>query len=190
MYDAYTPLVEDVDLMFTYDEAKELVLETVKIFGDEYYSVCKQAFEERWIDVLENQGKRSGAYSSGTYGTVPYILLNWQGTLNDVYTLIHEMGHSIHSYYTRTYQPFIYGSYSIFLAEIASTTNENLLTIHLLNKYQDKKIKSYIINHFLDSVKSLVSLDKHNLEFEHLIHQADQSGLSLTADYLSKLILI
>lgn len=132
MYDLYTPLSDDVNLEFTYEEAKELVLEALKPLGDEYQAILKEAFDSRWIDVMENKGKRSGAYSSGSYSTSPYILLNWQDNINNVYTLAHELGHSVHSYYTRKNQPFVYGDYSIFLAEVASTTNENLLTDYLL----------------------------------------------------------
>ncbi|MHC1734130.1 MAG: oligoendopeptidase F [Erysipelotrichaceae bacterium] len=185
MYDLYVPMVEDLDLKFTYQEAKEIVLEALSVMGDEYVSLLKKAFESRWIDPYENIGKRSGAYSSGSYGTNPYILLNWQDNLDNVYTLAHELGHSLHSYYTRSSQPFIYGDYSIFLAEVASTTNENLLTDYLLKKYDDPKIQAYILNHYLDGVKGTIYRQTQFAEFEHLIHQADQQGIALTADWLS-----
>ena len=146
MYDLYTPLVEDIDVKFTYDDAKSLILEGLSVLGEEYQAILKEAFESRWIDVFENKGKRSGAYSSGTYGTSPYILMNWQDNIDNVFTLAHELGHSVHSYMTRKYQPFVYGDYSIFLAEVASTTNEILLTDFMLKKFDDPKIKAYLIN--------------------------------------------
>ena len=133
MYDIYVPMLDDVDLKFTYEEAQEIILEALAVLGDEYHLVLKRAFKERWIDVIENKGKRSGAYSSGVYGTYPYILMNWQDNLDNMFTLAHELGHSVHSYFTRKYQPYIYGDYSIFLAEVASTTNENLLLNYLLD---------------------------------------------------------
>src|SRR5699024_2419930 len=127
MYDIYTPLVKDVDMKITYDEAKDYVLKGLAPLGEEYTGILREGFSNRWIDVIENKGKRSGAYSSGSYSTNPYILLNWQDSVNDTFTLAHELGHSVHSYYTRKNQPFRYGNYSIFVAEVASTTNEALL---------------------------------------------------------------
>jgi len=186
MYDLYTPLVEDVDLQFTFEEGKQLVLEGLEILGEDYQSILKEAFDQRWIDVKENKGKRSGAYSSGTYGTNPYILLNWQDNIDNVFTLAHELGHSVHSYYTRKNQPFVYGNYSIFLAEVASTTNEILLTDYLLKKFTDPKVRAYIINHYLDGFKGTVFRQTQFAEFEHLIHQAQQNGKALTADFFTK----
>lgn len=186
MYDLYTPLSDDVNLEFTYEEAKERVLEALKPLGEEYQAILKEAFDSRWIDVVENKGKRSGAYSSGSYSTNPYILLNWQDNINNVYTLAHELGHSVHSYYTRKNQPFVYGDYSIFLAEVASTTNENLLTDYLLKKYEDPKVRAYLLNHYLDGFKGTVFRQTQFAEFEHAIHQADQNGVALTADYLTE----
>ncbi|TLG76551.1 oligoendopeptidase F [Culicoidibacter larvae] len=186
MYDLYTPVVADVDLKFTYEEAQEIVIEALAPLGAEYQAILKEAFASRWIDVLENVGKRSGAYSSGVYSTNPYILLNWQDTLDNVFTLAHELGHSLHSYYTRKNQPFIYGDYSIFLAEVASTTNENLLTDYLLKKYDDKSIRAFIINHYLDGVKGTIFRQTQFAEFEHLIHKADQEGTALTAEFLTE----
>lgn len=186
MYDIYVPMVEDVDLKFTYEEAQEVILDALKVLGDEYHSVLKRAFKERWVDVYENKGKRSGAYSSGVYGTAPYILMNWQDNLDNVFTLAHELGHSVHSYFTRKYQPYIYGDYSIFLAEVASTTNENLLLNYLLEEYKDdEKVTAYLLNHYLDSVKGTVFRQTQFAEFEHLIHTQDQQGQTLTADYLN-----
>lgn len=185
MYDLYVPMVEEVDLAITYEDAKTMVIEALSVLGEEYTSLLHKAFNERWIDPYENEGKRSGAYSSGAYGTKPYILLNWQDTLDNVYTLAHELGHSLHTYYSTNNQPFVYSNYSIFLAEVASTTNENLLTDYLLKKYEDPKIRAYIINHFLDGVKGTVYRQTQFAQFEHFIHEADQAGKPLTADYLS-----
>ncbi|WP_163652021.1 oligoendopeptidase F [Listeria sp. PSOL-1] len=188
MYDLYAPLLSDVKLEFTYDEAKKVVLEGLKPLGEEYQSILEKAFNSRWIDVVENKGKRSGAYSSGAYGTNPYILLNWQDNINNVFTLAHELGHSVHSYYTRKNQPYVYGDYSIFLAEIASTTNENLLMDYLLKKYNhDKTIKAYLLNYYLDGFKGTVFRQTQFADFEHAIHQADQNGEALTAEFLTDL---
>ena len=186
MYDMYVPMVEEIDLTFTKEEAQKIVLEGLAVLGEEYQSIVQKAFDERWVDWIENAGKRSGAYSSGAYTTNPYILMNWQDTLDNVYTLAHELGHSVHSYYTRTTQPFVYGDYSIFLAEIASTTNENLLTDYLLKKFTDPKIQAYVINHYLDGVKGTVFRQTQFAEFEHLIHQADQEGIALTSEFLTE----
>lgn len=186
MYDVYTPLIENIDLKFTFEEAKTIVLEALKPLGEEYQSLLKEAFASRWIDVYENIGKRSGAYSSGTYGTNPFILLNWQDNLDNVFTLVHELGHSMHSYYTRNNQPFVYGDYSIFVAEIASTTNENLLTDYLLKKYDDPNIKAYILNHYLDGFKGTVFRQTQFAEFEYVMHTAQQEGTALTVEYLSE----
>lgn len=187
MYDLYVPIIKEVDLKFSWQEARDITLEALSILGEEYQTVLKQAFDERWIDIHENVGKRSGAYSSGTYGTNPFILMNWQGTLDHLYTLVHELGHSVHSYYTRKYQPYIYGDYSIFLAEVASTTNENLLTDYLLKKYEDNdEVKAYIINHFLDGIKGTIFRQTQFAEFEHLIHVKDQEGQPLTSESLNK----
>lgn len=186
MYDLYTPLVEDIDVKFTYDDAKSLILEGLSVLGEEYQAILKEAFESRWIDVFENKGKRSGAYSSGTYGTSPYILMNWQDNIDNVFTLAHELGHSVHSYMTRKYQPFVYGDYSIFLAEVASTTNEILLTDFMLKKFDDPKIKAYLINHYLDGFKGTVFRQTQFAQFEHLIHDAQQNGTALTAEFFTK----
>lgn len=186
MYDIYVPMVDDVDLKFTYEEAQAIILEALSVLGEEYTAVLRRAFSERWIDVVENKGKRTGAYSSGVYGTAPYILLNWQENIDNVFTLAHELGHSVHSYFTRKYQPFIYGDYSIFVAEVASTTNENLLLNYLLDQYEDPKIKAYLLNHYLDTVKGTVFRQTQFAEFEHTIHKADQQGVALTADFLSE----
>lgn len=186
MYDMYTPLLGEAPIKFTYEEAKEIALEALKPLGEDYLKIVEEAFEDRWIDVVENQGKRSGAYSSGAYDTNPYILMNWHDSLDQLFTLVHEMGHSVHSYLTRNNQPYVYGDYSIFLAEIASTTNENILTDYLLKKYDDPRIKSYVLNHFLDGFKGTVFRQSQFAEFEHYIHTQDAAGIPLTSDYLSE----
>ena len=158
MYDLYAPLLGEAPIRYSYEEAKEKAIEALKPLGEDYLSIVKEAFSSRWIDVIENQGKRSGAYSSGAYDTAPYILMNWHDSLDQLFTLVHEMGHSVHSYYTRNNQPYVYGDYSIFLAEIASTTNENILTEYLLQTETDPKVRAYVLNHYLDGFKGTIFL--------------------------------
>lgn len=186
MYDLYTPLVKDVDMKIKYEEAKEMVLEGLKPLGDEYNSILKEGFDNRWVDVVENKGKRSGAYSSGTYGTNPYILMNWQDNINNLFTLAHEFGHSVHSYYTRKSQPYPYGDYSIFVAEVASTCNENLLNDYLLEQTEDEQKRLYLINHYLEGFRGTVFRQTMFAEFEHLIYRKAQEGEALTPDLLTK----
>ena len=186
MYDLYTPLSE-TDYKFTYEEALAKSEEVLAILGEDYLSRVKTAFSERWIDVYENQGKRSGAYSGGSYDTNAFMLLNWQDTLDNLFTLVHETGHSMHSSYTRETQPYVYGDYSIFLAEIASTTNENILTEKLLEEVEDDATRFAILNNFLDGFRGTVFRQTQFAEFEHAIHQADQNGEVLTSDFLNKL---
>lgn len=186
MYDLYTPLVKDVKMEFTYDEAKDLVLKGLAPLGEEYLGILKEGFENRWVDVHENKGKRSGAYSSGAYGTNPYILLNWQGKVNDVFTLAHEFGHSVHSYYTRKSQPYPYGDYSIFVAEVASTCNEALLSEYFLKTIDDEQKRIYLLNHYLEGFRGTVFRQTMFAEFEHLIHQKAQNNEALTAELLTK----
>ncbi|MFD1899077.1 oligoendopeptidase F [Enterococcus termitis] len=186
MYDMYTPILGEASIKYSYDEAKEKALTALKPMGSEYLDVVKTAFNDRWIDVIENQGKRSGAYSSGAYDTAPYILMNWHDSLDQLYTLVHEMGHSVHSYFTRKNQPYVYGDYSIFLAEIASTTNENLLTEYLLETETDPKIRAYVLNHYLDGFKGTIFRQTQFAEFEHFIHTEDAKGTPLTSEYLSE----
>ncbi len=185
-YDMYVSLVEEVDLHYTFDEAKEILFKALAPLGDEYVGLLKRAFKERWIDWAVNIGKRSGAYSGGSYCTNPFILISWQGTLDNLFTLAHELGHSIHSYYTRNTQPFQYGRYPIFLAEIASTCNEILLTQYLLETAGDDKMRAAVINHYLDGFKGTVFRQTQFAEFEHMIHLADEAGEALTADYLTE----
>ena len=186
MYDMYTPLSE-TDYKFTYEEALAKSEEVLAILGEDYLSRVKKAFSERWIDVHENQGKRSGAYSGGSYDTNAFMLLNWQDTLDNLFTLVHETGHSMHSSYTRETQPYVYGDYSIFLAEIASTTNENILTEKLLEEVKDDATRFAILNHFLDGFRGTVFRQTQFAEFEHAIHKADQEGQVLTSEFLNEL---
>ena len=186
MYDVYTPL-SSVEYSFTYEEGLKKAEEALAVLGEDYLSRVKRAFSERWIDVYENQGKRSGAYSGGSYDTNAFMLLNWQDNLDNLFTLVHETGHSMHSSYTRETQPYVYGDYSIFLAEIASTTNENILTEKLLQEVQDDATRFAILNNFLDGFRGTVFRQTQFAEFEHAIHQADQNGEVLTSEFLNKL---
>ena len=186
MYDVYTPL-SSVEYSFTYEEALKKAEEALAVLGEDYLSRVKRAFSERWIDVYENQGKRSGAYSGGSYDTNAFMLLNWQDNLDNLFTLVHETGHSMHSSYTRETQPYVYGDYSIFLAEIASTTNENILTEKLLQEVQDDATRFAILNNFLDGFRGTVFRQTQFAEFEHAIHQADQNGEVLTSELFNNL---
>jgi len=185
MYDLYTPIVKDVKMEVSYDEAKELMLNGLGALGEEYTSIVKEGLENRWVDVEENVGKRSGAYSSGTYGTKPYVLMNWQNNVNNLFTLAHEFGHSVHSYYTRKHQPFPYADYSIFVAEVASTTNEALLNQYLLKKEEDKQRRLYLLNNYLEGFRGTVFRQTMFAEFEKLIHEMAENGEPLTPDTLS-----
>nr|MBP7953327.1 oligoendopeptidase F family protein [Enterococcus sp.] len=185
-YDLYTPLLGEAPIRYSYEESVEKALEALKPMGEEYLAVVKEAFESRWIDVVENKGKRSGAYSSGAYDTPPYILMNWHDALDQLYTLVHEVGHSVHSYFTRKNQPYVYGDYSIFLAEIASTTNENLLTEYLLKTEKEPIVRAFILNHYLDGFKGTVFRQTQFAEFEHFMHVEDAKGTPLTSEFLSE----
>lgn len=186
MYDVYAPL-STTDYKFTYEEAVVKTQETLAIFGSDYLEKVKRSFKENWIDVQENKGKRSGAYSGGSYDTNAFMLLNWQDTLDNLFTLVHEMGHSMHSSFTRESQPYVYGDYSIFLAEIASTTNENILTETLLNDVEDEETRFAVLNHFLDGFRGTVFRQTQFAEFEHAIHEADAAGTVLTSEFLNQL---
>ncbi|MFT8709994.1 MAG: oligoendopeptidase F [Sporolactobacillus sp.] len=186
MYDLYAPLVADAKMAITYDEAKQLVLKGLAPLGEDYLDIIRDGFTKRWIDVRETQNKRSGGYSSGSYGTMPYILLNWQDNINSAFTLAHELGHSMHSYYSRKFQPYPYADYSIFVAEVASTCNEALLNHYLLEHTEDKKTKLYLLNNQLEGFKATVFRQTMFAEFEYIIHQKAQEGVALTADFLTK----
>ena len=186
MYDLFTPLVKEVKFDMPYDNAKEMMVKSFEPLGEEYQTIVQKGLNSRWVDVLENKGKRSGAYSSGTYGTNPYVLMNWQNNLDNLFTLAHEFGHSMHSYYTRENQPYPYASYSIFVAEVASTCNEELLFDYLLKTTEDPQKKIYLLNHWLDGFRSTVFRQTMFAEFEHLIHEMDRNGEALTAEKLTE----
>ena len=184
MYDLYTPIVKSVDFNINYEEAIEIVKKGLSPLGENYLMAVEEGFNNRWIDVYENRGKRSGAYSSGTYDSKPFILLNYHNTLDNVFTIAHEMGHSLHSYFTNKNQPFIYSDYSIFVAEVASTLNECLLLDYMLKSETDKNKKLYLLNHYLESFRTTVFRQTMFAEFEKLINEHLESGESLTAEYL------
>ena len=187
MYDLYTPLVADVKMDIPFEEAKKLVAKGLEPLGEEYQRILMEGFNHRWIDVYENENKRSGAYSWGAYGTHPYVLLNYNNTLNNVFTLAHEMGHAIHSYHSDREQPYIYAGYKIFVAEVASTCNEALLIDYMLKNTEDKKEKAYLINHFLEKFKGTLYRQTMFAEFEMITHKLVEDGESLTAEALCKI---
>lgn len=184
MYDVYVPLVADQTKKIPFAEAKEIVKRGLAPMGEEYVSHLEDGFDHRWIDVYENRGKRSGAYSWGAYGTHPYVLLNYQGKLDDVFTLAHEMGHALHSWYSNANQPYVYSGYLIFVAEVASTCNESLLMQYLLKESKDKKEKAYLLNHFIDQFKGTLFRQIMFAEFEKITHEMYAKGESLTAERL------
>ena len=184
MYDVYTPVVEDAAVKIPFEEAKRTVLEALAVLGEDYTELLKEGFSSRWIDVYENQGKRSGAYSSGNSYPHPYVLLNHKDTLDSMFTLAHEMGHALHSYHSTKYQPTCTADYVIFVAEVASTCNEILLMRHLLGKTEDKKERAYLINHFLDQFKGTVYRQTMFAEFELEMGRTAENGETLTADGL------
>ena len=183
-YDIYAPMVPDQDEKIPFEKAKEMALEALAPLGQDYLSMLKEGFENRWIDVYENQGKRSGAYSSGQYGCHPFVLLNYTDTLNDVFTLVHEMGHALHSYLSAKNQSITYFDYVIFVAEVASTCNEALLMQHLLGKTTGKKERAYLINYFLEQFRTTLYRQTMFAEFELWCSEQVQQGLPLTAESL------
>ena len=185
VYDMYTPLVSEVEMKVSYEEAKQLMVEGLAPLGAEYKHILEEGLSERWVDVRETRGKRSGAYSSGAYDTQPFILMNWQDNINNLFTLAHEFGHSVHSYYTRKSQPYPYGDSSIFFAEVASTTNEALLNDYLLKKVTDRKEKLYLLNNQLETFRGTLFRQTMFAEFEHAIHDAARLGQSLTPEFLT-----
>lgn len=186
MYDVYTPIVADTATEIPYEQAKKTVLDALKILGDDYTELLQTGFNNRWIDVYENKGKRGGAYSSGSSRPHPYVLLNYKDNLDSMFTLAHEMGHALHSYHSCKYQPVSTSDYVIFVAEVASTCNEILLMQYLLGKTEDKKERAYLINHFLDQFKGTVYRQTMFAEFEAIMGQISESDEALTADLLCK----
>lgn len=187
LYDVYVPLVERPEKEIPFEEAKKIVKEGLSVLGEDYVRLLEEGFDNGWIDVYENQGKRSGAYSWGAYGTHPYVLLNYNGNLNAVFTLAHEMGHAIHSYYSDAAQPFTYAGYRIFVAEVASTCNEALLIHYLLEHAKDDGEKAYLINYFLDQFKSTLYRQTMFAEFEKLAHEEMAAKGSLSAEGLCEM---
>lgn len=185
LYDTYVNLEEGIDKKYTYEEAKKIVLDVVKVFGEDYQKTVQSAFDNRWIDIYPNKAKRGGAYSSGSYDTLPYILLNFQGEYNDVSTLIHEMGHSMHSYYSNQNNSYLYSSYKIFVAEVASTVNEMLLNYYMLEHASDNKEKRAILSDMMDLFKSTIYRQTMFSEFEDFIFNEFENGNVLTNELLS-----
>ncbi len=189
MWDLYVPIVSAVDYAIDYQSAQKQILDAVAPLGQEYVQALAGGFASRWVDVHENKGKRSGAYSSGCYDTPPYMLMNWQDNLENMFTLAHEAGHSMHSWYTRKSQPYAYGDYTIFVAEVASTCNEALLAHHLLAVEKNENLRLYLINHQLEAFRTTFFRQTLFAEFEMLAHEAAEKGEALTADKLSEIFL-
>ena len=185
MYDLYAPMAEEIEMKIPFEEAKDIVKKGLAPLGEEYLQVLSEGMDGGWIDVYENEGKRSGAYSWGAYGTHPFVLMNYQDNLNNVFTLAHEMGHSMHSYYSDKNQPYLYAGYRIFVAEVASTCNEALLIDYLLKNAKDKKEKIFLINHFLEQFKGTLYRQTMFAEFEQITHEKAANREPLTADILN-----
>lgn len=187
MYDIYQPLVENADIKLPYEKAYEKVVEGLAPLGKEYQALLRRAFNERWIDVKENSGKRSGAYSTGVYDSHPYVLLNYTQTTNEIFTIAHEMGHSIHTFKSNEGQPYAKSSYTIFLAEIASTVNEVLLLKHLYKTTDDKRLKKFLLNYYIDMFRTTLFRQTQFAEFEQLAHEKAENGEPLTKDALNEM---
>ena len=187
MWDLYMPLTGDEGPDLEYEQATEYVVDALAPLGDEYQSRVAEGLDSRWVDVYENEGKQSGAYSGGTYDTQPFILLNYQQDIASMYTLAHELGHSMHSELTKEEQPYVYSSYEIFVAEVASTVNEALLTNHLLETVDDPEFRKHVLNEFLERVRSTLYRQTLFAEFEHEAHRLEEDGEPLTADRLDEL---
>lgn len=185
MYDLFLPLVEDTDVKMPFEEAYELVIEGLAPLGADYQALLRKGRKEGWIDVCESEGKRSGAYSSGMYGIHPFVLLNYQETTNDIFTVAHEMGHALHSYKSSEAQPYAKAEYTIFLAEIASTVNEVLLLKHLYKKSEDKNLKKYLLNYYMETIRATLFRQTQFAEFEQLAHEKAEAGEALTKDLLN-----
>ena len=187
MYDLYIPLVEDAELRLSFEDAFELVLKGLSPLGEEYNALLRKGRDERWIDVCETEGKRGGAYSIGIYGNHPYVLLNYQQTTHDVFTIAHEMGHALHSYFSNANQPYAKADYKIFVAEVASTVNEVLLLKYLLHTTEDKKLKKYLLNYFMDMIRTTLFRQTQFACFEQEAHAMAERGEPLNKDNLSDL---
>ena len=187
LYDLYVPLVEDVDNAMPYEDAKQLVLDALKPLGEEYQGLLNRAFNEKWIDVYENKGKTTGAYSCGVFGVHPYVLLNHTDKYDDAFTIAHELGHAMHSWFSAKEQAYVNNEYSIFVAEVASTVNEVLLTLHLLSVETDPRKRAYILNHLLEGFRTTVFRQTLFAEFEKQAHEMYESGMALTAQSLNEL---
>jgi oligoendopeptidase F len=184
MYDVYAPVIDCPEKKYSYEEAVEIVLKALAPLGTGYVDTLKNAFKDRWLDVYETEGKKSGAYSWGSYNSHPYVLLNFQGTIKDIFTIAHEMGHAMHSYNSNKTQEFVNSSYPIFLAEVASTTNEIILSEYLIKNCNDDKEKAYLLNNFLEEFRTTVFRQTMFAEFELLIHQAVENDIALTTDFI------
>ena len=184
MYDMYVPLIKIPDNVITFEEGLDIIRQALKPMGDEYIRKMNEGISQGWIDVYENKGKTSGAYSFGCYDSYPYILLNYTDTLKDVFTIIHEMGHSMHSKYTRENQPYVYGSHSIFTAEVASTVNESLLMHYLLGKETDVEMRKYLLNLYLEEFRTTLFRQTMFAEFEDITHKAIENGQVLTGEWM------
>lgn len=189
MYDVYVPVVDDAEMELEYDDAYKLVIEGLSVLGKDYAALLQKAYDERWLDVYEKDGKRSGAYSNTVYDTHPYVLLNYQKTTHDVFTIAHEMGHSIHSYFANAAQPYAKANYTIFVAEVASTVNEVLLLKHLLKKATDKKLKKYLLSYMLEMIRTTLFRQTQFAEFEEAAHSLVENGSPLTKENLCDLYL-
>lgn len=187
MYDVYTPIIEYHSPEIPFEEAKNIVLKGLAPLGEDYLALLREGFNNRWIDIYENQGKRSGAYSTCVYGIHPYVLLNYQGNLDNVFTLAHEMGHSLHSCYTNASQTYVNSNYNIFVAEIASTCNEYLLISYLLKKAETQEEKAYLLNHLMDQFKGTLFRQTMFAEFEKITHEKEAAGETLTCDTLCEI---
>jgi len=186
MYDLYVPLVPEVEFNIPYEEAAEKMLAGLAPLGEEYVRVVRHGLENRWVDVYENEGKRSGAYSTSAYGVHPYILMNYENNLDNLFTLAHEFGHAMHSYLADGTQPYVYSQPTIFVAEVASTLNENLLFHYLIKTTESPEQRRYLINNFLDTIRGTVFRQVKFAEFEKLTHERVESGEALTADWMSE----
>ena len=184
LYDIYVPIVNNIEKHYSFNDARDIVISALSVLGDDYISNLKKAFDDRWIDIYNNKGKRGGAYSSGFYDTKPYLLLNFEGKYEDVTTLAHELGHSMHTYYSCTNQPYNLSSYNIFVAEVASTVNELLLAHYLINNSNDKNEKLFLINQLMELYKATIFRQVMFAEFERDMHQAVENGEVLTNEYL------